>query len=913
MTIGNIKIHWNFSEYKHFMLAKLLLLFCIIIFPSSIYAITHNVGTEAEYNTAYTASTGGDVINITNNIVVTSMKTIAKTVTIEGNGFSISVLNTGLDAMGLFNASASAFRVFTISPGVSVTINNLTIKGGALTSGYGGAISVSATCSLKLNNCIVSNSRNTSSGGGAIGNSGVLYLNNSCITRNAATYGGGILNLAGGVIYIENSTISENRSTSTSAGGGAIENRATLYINNSCISNNQSTEIGGAINNYLGTIYMANSSVTGNVAYGSYKGGGIGNNGGTVRAVNSIFAYNYHIIAGSVSNPTAFELDDIVAQNGQTGVYLHYCVYHANLPSGTNNVIGNIQYAGLLDGSNNSIFSGGLLSNITDGTGFEIGTAKVFRPFLYKKNGVLAVTLKSGSFLLNSANKGTQTRFANNNNSSPTVAYYNQTTSSWINLVGTSTANQLVSTDQANTTRANSPAIGAIESTSDNLFMVKTPATSNGSVIGASIFGEVYTSGSQVSITGVPLSNNSLIRWNFVTGGTGTASTTNPYSFTVDRNIVLAPVFGVVTLSVSTATATLDKIANSSTLISVTSNTIWTASSDQSWLRATATDNGTLTLTAISANTATTTRSATVTVSANGATSKTIAVTQTASDPNFSVSATKVSIDPIAENTARIQVTSNVNWVATSSLDWLTVSGSGTGNGTLTISATNTTEPTREGTVTISAAGLPDQTITVTQNWGFNVSKYQLSMTVTSIATIDSKEVTNTDLQITAFIGDECRGVGTLKYVPSYNRYIAYLMIWGGSMDANKLITFKSYNSIANKQFGAVNGSLAFIPDKRMGTSSNPYIINFVETFSNVENLKEMSLNIYPNPATDAFCIDGLNETSTITLTDLSGSVLLQKCVVANEYIHVGNLPRGVCIVKVSNSNGVFERKLIIK
>ncbi len=536
------------KQRTHFkrILAGSFFLMCVLI---GVNATSRNASTETEFNTAVSNSIAGDIINFTDNIVVTGEKFLSKSITINGNGFSISVMNPGLDDMGRFNASPSTYRVATISgTSITVTMNDLTIKGGSILTGLGGGLLVSAGSILHLNNCVVCNSQNPISGGGGIGNSGVIYLYNSMVTRNAAHHGGGFVNSSGGVIYLEKSTFSENRSTSAGGGGGAGENQsgATLYVNNSTISNNQSTEIGGGINNNGGTLYLVNSSLTGNVSYGntsSFKGGAVGNNGGTVYSVNSLFAHNYHITGGTVANPTSYELDDIVAYNGQNRVYMYYSIYHAALPALTNNVIGNIQYTGLQNGSNNTIFSGGALSRITDGTGTEIGTATIFRPFLYNNNGETAPTLKSGSFTLLTANKGTQTRFANNGNVSPVVAYYNRTTSAWVNLLNTATTLQLITSDQVGTSRNNPPAIGAIEGVTDNLYMVKVNAATNGTVNGGTIYGDVYPSGTEVTITALPTNGYSFVRWDYVSGGTGIASTSNPFSLTVTSDITIVPVF----------------------------------------------------------------------------------------------------------------------------------------------------------------------------------------------------------------------------------------------------------------------------------------------------------------------------------------------------------------------------------
>ena len=547
---------FQIQQLKHALAAFLLL-----IFSSGVYAATtYPVATETAFINALNSSVAGDIISLTNNIVVTSEKIISKSITINGNGYTMSVPNPGLDDMGRFNNSASTFRVFTVSTGYNVTMNNLTIKGGNIPSGRsGGAIYVLNTATLHINSCIITNSRSVTSGGGGISNYGVVYLSNSLIHRNAGGYGGGFLN--SGTMYIENSTFSENRSTNSGGGGGAGENQGTIYMNNSTLSNNQSTEIGGGINNNGGILYVSNSSFTGNVAYGSDSytcvGGAIGNHKssieGHVYAVNTLFAHNYHSNSANVLNPGYYSLDDINAYqptqyNNQSNVALYYCIFHATLPSGTNNVIGNTQYTGLQNGSNNTIFSGGALAKITDGTGAEIGSSSIYRPFLYNNAGLVAPTVKIGSYLLDVAHKGTQTRFANNNNVSPAVAYYNKTSSTWVDLTGTSTSGQLISADQISAARANPPVVGAIETaTVENLYMLKVNLASNGSVNGGTFYGDVYKSGTQVTITALPDNGYHFVRWDYVggIGGTGTASTANPYTITMNNDITVVPVYDV--------------------------------------------------------------------------------------------------------------------------------------------------------------------------------------------------------------------------------------------------------------------------------------------------------------------------------------------------------------------------------
>lgn len=523
---------------KNFLFTALLLLLMHVVYSQT----TRPVGTYAALTSAISSSVDGDIIKFTNNIVVTAAVSSSKTLTFNGNGYAITVPVTGLDESGKFNTSPSTFNVFSFSGAKTTTINNLKISGGH-TILPGGAITIASGHTLRINNSVISNSR-ASSGGGIHNNGGTVYMTGCNVIRNAADYGGGFLNENSGKMFIESCTFSENRSTSIGGGGGAAENKTTsfLYVNNSTFSNNKSTEIGGAINNSA-TIYIVNSSLTGNVAYGDYVGGSIGNNNGNVYAVNCLFAYNYHRSAGTTTSPTAYVLDDVEAYAGAANVRLYYCIYHASLSGkGITQVIGNINYTGNATGSDNTIFSGGSLTKITDGTGAEIGTASVFQPFLYSSFNSVAPTLKTGSFTLQPANLGTKVGFTSNSGS-PIIGYYNKSTSLWVNLLSSPASSYEITVDQVGTARSNPPAVGAIQGVVDNLYMLKVNYSADGSVTGGTVYGDVYPSGTSITLTAIPNTGKNFVRWDYVLGGSGTASTNNPYIVTVDRNITLVPVF----------------------------------------------------------------------------------------------------------------------------------------------------------------------------------------------------------------------------------------------------------------------------------------------------------------------------------------------------------------------------------
>jgi ribosomal protein L28 len=197
---------------------------------------------------------------------------------------------------------------------------------------------------------------------------------------------------------------------------------------------------------------------------------------------------------------------------------------------------------------------------------------------------------------------------------------------------------------------------------------------------------------------------------------TVTAANLAPQTITVTQDATLP------TLAVSATTLSIAAPANSQKTVNVTSNTTWTATSSQTWLAlssASGTNNATLTLTA-QANPSTATRTAIVTVSTAGVTDQIITVTQEAAAAILTVSANTLAIAAPANSTKTFNIVANTNWTLVSGANWLAASSaSGTTNATITLTAqANPTTTTRTTTIKVSAAGVPDQVVTVTQDAG---------------------------------------------------------------------------------------------------------------------------------------------------------------------------------------------------
>jgi len=155
-----------------------------------------------------------------------------------------------------------------------------------------------------------------------------------------------------------------------------------------------------------------------------------------------------------------------------------------------------------------------------------------------------------------------------------------------------------------------------------------------------------------------------------------------------------------------------------STTFGISSNTSWTITDDADWLTinpVSGAGNGTVTAT-FTANTLTSPRIATITISGVGVSSQEVTVTQSEMK-SLSVTPLNRDVGPDAGSTTFI-INSNTSWTIDDDANWLTINSvSGSGSTTITATyTTNTLASERIGTITISAAGLSTQQVTVTQS-----------------------------------------------------------------------------------------------------------------------------------------------------------------------------------------------------
>jgi hypothetical protein len=227
----------------------------------------------------------GDTLAIAAGTYTEAGITVDKSLTLQGERAASTIVQAA--------TSGTAWdRVFTIPSGVTVTLQNLTIRYGRRIPAYdsGGGLLNQGT--LTLTHSTVSS--NSATYGGGLANSGQLTLTHSTVSSNSAiNAGGGLSNT--GILTLTYSTVSDNYMDYGSGGGLSNGSTGILTLTHSTVSGNAAYE-GGGLYNYSGQLTLTHSTVSGNAAYGDGieggEGGGLYDYSGRVTLTSSIVAGN---------------------------------------------------------------------------------------------------------------------------------------------------------------------------------------------------------------------------------------------------------------------------------------------------------------------------------------------------------------------------------------------------------------------------------------------------------------------------------------------------------------------------------------------------------------------------------------------------------------------------------------------
>ncbi len=325
------------SRSNSILLALLLALLCASAGAATLTVTNLSDAGTGSLRAQIGAAAAGDTINfqsgLAGTITLTSQLLINKNLTISGPASAATITISG----------NSATRVFSVSPGVTVAIQRVTIaNGNALGGGNGGAVLNSGN--LTLSNIVMTGNQGLR-GGAIFGNGGSLSIVDCTISGSTAGAEGGGVYASSGALSIVRTTLSGN--SASSSAGGMYVNTAAVTVLQSTFSGNSTTSTGGALAlNGAGTLSVANSTVSGNSSNG--QGGGVFSSSGTFTLVNVTITANQALGLGGglATNSTVHATNTIIS--GNTGASPATNDISGSLTTNTSNFIGGNALLGAL-------------------------------------------------------------------------------------------------------------------------------------------------------------------------------------------------------------------------------------------------------------------------------------------------------------------------------------------------------------------------------------------------------------------------------------------------------------------------------------------------------------------------------------------------------------------------------------
>jgi hypothetical protein len=188
-------------------------------------------------------------------------------------------------------------------------------------------------------------------------------------------------------------------------------------------------------------------------------------------------------------------------------------------------------------------------------------------------------------------------------------------------------------------------------------------------------------------------------------------------------------------------------------------------------------------------------------------------------------------------------------------------------------------------------------------HWTVNTNAYSNTMTITAIVMEDGEELANDQLEIAAFSGTECRGSVLMQYVPSIDKVVAFLTVYGDGGEDMKL---KVYNHETEEEYTVNNTALTFSANAMHGMPDF-YIVD-VELDATPIRVPQLA------GANGVRAIhNGINLTAqnnaVIEVYNLNGKQVYWQQFGGGAYsVPLGHLPKGIYVVKAQFGS---EQKIV--
>jgi hypothetical protein len=116
--------------------------------------------------------------------------------------------------------------------------------------------------------------------------------------------------------------------------------------------------------------------------------------------------------------------------------------------------------------------------------------------------------------------------------------------------------------------------------------------------------------------------------------------------------------------------------------------------------------------------------------------------------------------------------------------------------------------------------------------YSFDPLKYQYSMNIIGQLKIDNVISSNEGDKLIAYVNNEVRGIGELKYLPYFDKYEVYLNVYSNSING-ETVKFNIWNAANGETYVDVTPNVVFEESKLIGTPDAP------ETFATTTTIKK--------------------------------------------------------------------------
>lgn len=135
----------------------------------------------------------------------------------------------------------------------------------------------------------------------------------------------------------------------------------------------------------------------------------------------------------------------------------------------------------------------------------------------------------------------------------------------------------------------------------------------------------------------------------------------------------------------------------------------------------------------------------------------------------------------------------------------------------------------------------------------------------------------------------------------------SWLIVNPTSGTGNATITLTAEaNNTASERTAIVTVSASGLP-------SQTITVKQAGETTGIEDLTSNPISVYPNPTTHIFAVNGFDGIATVEIFNITGELKMKYTTEANRSISVGNLTKGLYVLKISTTSGIVSKKLVIE